>query len=147
MDRGCSMKEDCTLHKILNAYNLNLLHNVPDGLLPCSVVNLSYMSCRCPKENKRVVKNVNKKLNAVQLSTFFISYLLQNSSWFLMVPWISKMKLMFQLKRNTRNRFPCDNITRRQAHGLKQLKIKVKTKLRNKSTSKYHSTHIIISNV
>lgn len=40
MDSGRSMKEDCTLHKILNACTLDLLQEVPSGLLPCSVVDL-----------------------------------------------------------------------------------------------------------
>lgn len=69
-----------------------------------------------------------------------------------MVPWITQMKLTFQLKRNTRNRFPCENIhsirltAQRKSfnnHGKKQKQWLMQTL----TVAKYHSTHIIISNV
>lgn len=44
------MKEDCILHKVLNARALDLLLEVPTSLLPCSEVDLHNMSSHCPEK-------------------------------------------------------------------------------------------------
>ena len=54
MDRRRAMKEDRVLHKILNARALNLLQEVPAGLLPRSEVDLHNMSRHGPEQERAI---------------------------------------------------------------------------------------------
>ena len=55
------MKQDGTLHKILNAQALNLLQEVPASLLPCSEVDLHNMTSHGAENNKLISSNMKRK--------------------------------------------------------------------------------------
>lgn len=68
MDRRGSLKENGTLHNILNARALNLLQEVPASLLPCSEVDLRDMSSYGSEQNKSIVGGVKRKSPSVKES-------------------------------------------------------------------------------